>query len=90
LKSKACFPIEANLRSEGKFRIEGLPGGRAAPIEHEGKVEEYAEISGYFLVSLLKQGYRFLGAARDIFETRSVDLRPGMGIRKLQLVASSK
>ena len=86
LKSDACLPVVADVRSLGRFQVKELPGGEIAVTRHTGPPAEFTKTYGSFLEGLLSQGYEFYGPAREIFEEPSPDLRPGMGLEIQQLV----
>lgn len=86
LRSDACFPVQGDVKSQGKFMIKELPAGEIATTRHIGPADQYTRTYGAFLEGLLKHGFVFYGPAREIFEEPRPDLRPGMGIKIQQLV----
>jgi len=79
LRSEACIPIAGKVEQQGQFRVRELGETLVAETKHEGPPGEFAKTYGPFLESLLNQGYRIVGPAREFFITASEVKGPGSG-----------
>jgi effector-binding domain-containing protein len=79
LVSEVCIPVSKSFESMGRFRFKVLEECEVAETRHTGPQERYTETYGLFLESLLNQGFRLVGPAREFFESPSADALPGKG-----------
>jgi len=87
LRSEACIPVARPFEPEGEYKAKELGAVLVAETRHSGHREEDSITYGPFLEGLLKQGYEFLGPAREYFMSVSEVKGPGSGFLIQQPVA---
>jgi DNA gyrase inhibitor GyrI len=87
LRSEVCIPVLKPFSPEGRFQFKELSEVEVAETRHEGTPEKFAQTYGPFLESLIREGYRLLGPAREYYDN-VLDVRgPGSGFLIQQPIA---